>query len=472
MFNSEDALNEIKFLDRKEAIVHQWNSLKLTVPPTVYPPREDTQLLYDVLKSLKPFGSNRLLEIGSGSGALALSAAKRGWSVDACDVNPYAVAATRLNAREAQLELHVIEGGVGPEHENWKNDGLSFGAYDMVIWNMPYIPANEVKEQHLGPMEEAALIDTHPEGLLSVFAKRMASNRMCKLDGIALLVCRGHVGWKRSVDVLRQHGLAARIVSSETFDDQETIYVIATWMPFVSSKHHIMAEIDSTNKEMLRGSYNVGDSLMARRQTDGRGRHGNDWEDHPGAFKCSWLLDPKFLTEINPLRQLQVAQEVHAVFQLKENHANQTIVKWPNDLLIRAQQEEKWRKYGGLLFQSYSKGKTQKLVLGVGINTQMEILSPGQGALEEIGIRHTSTELFPILSAVVASIFEEKHPSLRRHFDETYTSKFLLNSCIYRGESYTVIDVLPNALVLQNRVGVNVTVEDDEHIEWVNLHPQ
>ena len=31
--------------------------------------------------------------------------------------------------------------------------------FDLIIWNLPYIPADEVNEL-LGPMEEAGLIDT------------------------------------------------------------------------------------------------------------------------------------------------------------------------------------------------------------------------------------------------------------------------------------------------------------------------
>ena len=88
MFDSENTLKEIEFLDRKEVEVLEWNSMNLSLPPTVYPPREDTQLLYDVLETFEPFGTSKLLEIGSGSGALSIAAAKRGWFVDACDITP------------------------------------------------------------------------------------------------------------------------------------------------------------------------------------------------------------------------------------------------------------------------------------------------------------------------------------------------------------------------------------------------
>ena len=77
--------------------------MELDIPPTVYPPREDTDLLDQVLAGISPFGSRRLLEIGSGSGAVSIAAAMRGWTVHACDINPYAVAATQHNAKKAEV---------------------------------------------------------------------------------------------------------------------------------------------------------------------------------------------------------------------------------------------------------------------------------------------------------------------------------------------------------------------------------
>ena len=118
MFNPENAQNEIDFLNRSESKHLAWNSLSLQIPPTVYPPREDTTLLCDVLQSIKPYGTRSLLEIGSGSGALSIIAAKQGWNVHACDINPYAVAATRLNAQEASVEVEVREGGLGAGRGN------------------------------------------------------------------------------------------------------------------------------------------------------------------------------------------------------------------------------------------------------------------------------------------------------------------------------------------------------------------
>ena len=470
MFQPENAQNEIQFLNRNDVKVQSWNSFKLQIPPTVYPPREDTDLLNEVLETIPPFGTKNLFEIGSGSGALSINAATLGWNVDACDINPFAVAATRHNAAEAGVEVSVSEGGIGPQDE--KSYAWQPGTYDVVLWNMPYIPADEIGEQLLGPLEEAALIDTHHEGLLSVFARTMANNLLCKMNGIALLVCRGTVGWRRSVDILRQHGLAARIIRTLTFEDDEAIHVLAAWHPFVSNRHHRIREIDSTNAELLRGQYAPGDSLIARIQTSGRGRHGRSWQDHPHSFKGSWVLEEKALSSIDLKMQLYVANEISHAMRLSKENIKQLNIKWPNDLLLRETEEQQWRKFGGILFQSYSKGSEQRMVLGLGINTDTIDLSKGQGALAQVGIEVTNSELFAILNAVVASLFEEKHAVLEAVGEQEINHGVVLRECIYRSKMCTLIDIQSTEITLKDESGRCFSVNDDEQIEWVNLHPQ
>ena len=472
MFNHKKALREIEFLSEQEAKIYTWNSMELVVPPTVYPPREDTNLLHDIVADIAPFGAKKLLEIGCGSGAISIAAAKIGWSVDACDINPYAVAATRNNATRHNVVLQVSESGLGPQDEQIPEFGWHHDLYDVVLWNMPYIPHSEVNENLLGPLEEASLIDTHPTGLLEVFARLMSSGKLCTWNGIALLVCREVVHWKRSVDVLRQQGLAARIVRTLTFEDRESIHVIAAWHPFITGKHHKFKEIDSTNAELLRGAYASGDSLVTLVQTQGRGRHGNAWQDHPGSFKASWLLDQSHLMSTTPYVQLEMAQQIRNALCLKRDQTNLILTKWPNDLLLRSSVHEKWRKFGGVLFQSFSRGDEQRIVVGIGINTSMKGLQKGQGSLEEIGIQSRHSDLFAVLSAVVASMFEHKHDALKRIGNGSIANEYLLRDCFYRAKTCTLQKVGERDIELLSDGEETYRVGDDEEIIWTNLHPQ
>ena len=101
IFTSEDAELEVQRLFRKSETIDweptQTHKFHLLIPPTVYPPREDTELFARRLTSIGPGRGRRLLEIGCGSGALTILASSLGWKVSACDINPYAVAAARGN---------------------------------------------------------------------------------------------------------------------------------------------------------------------------------------------------------------------------------------------------------------------------------------------------------------------------------------------------------------------------------------
>ncbi|MDP6496018.1 MAG: 50S ribosomal protein L11 methyltransferase, partial [Dehalococcoidia bacterium] len=85
---------------------------EITVPHTVYPPREDTILLGRTMMGLSGCGG-QATEIGCGSGALSILLASMGWKVAACDVNPFAVAAARGNVERAGFTdaVSVEEGG-------------------------------------------------------------------------------------------------------------------------------------------------------------------------------------------------------------------------------------------------------------------------------------------------------------------------------------------------------------------------
>ena len=138
-FSTEDISNEIERLNRKsETIV--WNygesvSFDLLIPPTVYPPREDTDLLAKQIISLGEGRGRKALEIGCGSGALTMLLCAKGWIVNACDINPYAVAASRGNLANSNLEAEIMEGGPGSEEMLW----LQNKPFDLIIWNLPYL---------------------------------------------------------------------------------------------------------------------------------------------------------------------------------------------------------------------------------------------------------------------------------------------------------------------------------------------
>lgn len=472
MFDEKKTIREIELLGGG-ALEIEWKKFHLIIPPTVYPPKEDSDLLASVLEKITPFGKKRLLEIGSGSGALSILAASLGWEVESCDINPFAVAATRFNAIENDLQITASEGGIGPSIDGHYNQWMKPGSYDLVIWNMPYIPAEEV-EEYLGPMEDAALVDTHPAGLLTEFAEMTRRFQLTSPTGICLVLCRDHFGSKRTKDMLLAKGLATQVVGSLTFEDAETIQVLAIWHPFVKSKKQQIHSVPSTNSEMLEHTYKAGDSLRARFQTDGKGRHGRTWDDHLDSFKGSWKLNHLQIPQITSQLQCKVALEIGSFLQSMASDKNSLCVKWPNDLLIRDRESNQWKKAGGILFQSLSRGSEQSLVLGIGINTKSTDVVQGRGSLEEIGIEIDNTELFTLLDTVVSSLFENKS-NLKNVLSEgnDIDLKILLKNCIYRNQKCTVTGITNDGnLRVESNQGEAFSVSDDLSLLWPDLQLQ
>ncbi len=71
--------------------------------------------------------NDKVIDVGCGSGILAIAAAKLGAEVDACDTDPMSVANTKLNAELNEVALHHV----------WEGSALmSSERYDVVVANI------------------------------------------------------------------------------------------------------------------------------------------------------------------------------------------------------------------------------------------------------------------------------------------------------------------------------------------------
>jgi release factor glutamine methyltransferase len=96
-------------------------------PGSFYPAREDTFLLVPFAR-VRP--SSTLLEIGSGSGLLALEAARSGARVVATDLNPWALKYLRARARAEGLPVAAVRTDLA----------AGLGRFDRILANPPYLP--------------------------------------------------------------------------------------------------------------------------------------------------------------------------------------------------------------------------------------------------------------------------------------------------------------------------------------------
>lgn len=95
-----------------------------------YPVSEDTLFLAGYLEELDLEGK-KLLEIGTGSGEVAIKAAQLGADVTAVDKNQEAVKKTRQRAKNEEVELEVHQSDLFSKVE---------GKFDLIVFNPPYLP--------------------------------------------------------------------------------------------------------------------------------------------------------------------------------------------------------------------------------------------------------------------------------------------------------------------------------------------
>lgn len=142
--SSEAALTFADYLQRRRAgepvayILGQqgfWN-LDLEVAPHTLIPRPETELLVETALQLLPASAVKLLDLGTGTGAIALALASERplWQVTAVDRVLEAVALAERNRQRLQLNNVTVRSS------HWF-DALADECYDLIISNPPYIAA-------------------------------------------------------------------------------------------------------------------------------------------------------------------------------------------------------------------------------------------------------------------------------------------------------------------------------------------
>lgn len=114
-------------------------SLDLQVSPATLIPRPDTELLVEaVLALLADHDTAKVIDLGTGTGAiaLALAAERRDWALLGCDVQEEAVALAERNRQRYQLtNVELIQ-------SNWF-DAVAPQRFDAIVSNPPYIDVND-----------------------------------------------------------------------------------------------------------------------------------------------------------------------------------------------------------------------------------------------------------------------------------------------------------------------------------------
>ena len=123
--------------------VSYFYNLKLKVNKDVLIPRPETEELVHLILSEKLPLESRLLDIGTGSGCIAIALKKKrnDFLVQALDVSTEALRVGKINAEKNEVKVKFLQVDFLNELA-WEN----FGLFDVIVSNPPYISRGEQAE--------------------------------------------------------------------------------------------------------------------------------------------------------------------------------------------------------------------------------------------------------------------------------------------------------------------------------------
>ncbi|HJQ83232.1 MAG TPA: biotin--[acetyl-CoA-carboxylase] ligase [Candidatus Binatia bacterium] len=186
-------------------------------------------------------------------------------------------------------------------------------------------------------------------------ARRLGCSRAAVWKRIATLRRRGY-----RIEGRRAGGYALAAVPDRLGPAELAPYLRGAWR-----RVHWHEEVDSTQRvarELADAGAPEGTTVIAERQTAGRGRLGRVWHSPPGLnLYCSILLRPPLPPHAVPQVALVAGTAVAAAVAAQSTAT--PAIKWPNDVLVGG------RKVAGILVEMDSEmERVRHVLVGIGVN--------------------------------------------------------------------------------------------------------
>lgn len=177
--------------------------MRIVTLPGVFRPISDTWLLAGALDAEPLPPRARVLDLCSGSGALAIRAARRA-EATAVDVSRRAVATIRVNAVLNGVRVRTLRGDLF--------DAVAGERFDAIVSNPPYVPAPSDELPTSGP-ERAWDAGRDGRALLDRICERAPEHLLP--GGVLLVVHSSLLGYEPTAEVLSTGGLEVDVAARE-----------------------------------------------------------------------------------------------------------------------------------------------------------------------------------------------------------------------------------------------------------------
>jgi release factor glutamine methyltransferase len=190
-----------------------FGNLRFDVNDDVYEPAEDSFLFAENLNVKQ---GQVVLDLGTGSGILAITAAQKAQNVLAVDLNPYAIRCANDNAKlNKAYNVAFLQGDLFKAFA----DGVKF---DLVLFNAPYLPSEEgeaatwIGKAWAGGANGRTVVDRFIADVPAYL----------KQNGRVLLMQSTLTGVDETLDAFKKAGLKASVIASQQLPFFETLTLI------------------------------------------------------------------------------------------------------------------------------------------------------------------------------------------------------------------------------------------------------
>ena len=181
----------------------------------VYEPAEDTFLL---AHNLSVNEGEKILDMGTGCGVLAVLAAEKASKVVAVDVNPHAVTCAQKNAElndftaKIETRLGSLFDAVGADEK-----------FDLILFNAPYLPVEQAEGKSW--IEKAWAGGKTGRTVIDRFVEKASKN--LTENGRILLVQSSLSDVEKTIKRFSQYKLYATVIAEQKLDFEKIVLIEA-----------------------------------------------------------------------------------------------------------------------------------------------------------------------------------------------------------------------------------------------------